>query len=74
MTKNQKIRRVAELVAQGVTFRQIERRLAKTICNGRPGNGSTAFRLFARAPKVRASHQLNAPGSGALRIVKNQAA
>lgn len=47
MTRNQKIRRVTELVEQGLTFRAIEARLRKTLgIKPRKSNGTVAFRLY----------------------------
>lgn len=45
MTKNQLIRRVKELRKAGVSFREIEARLTKTLGLSKPGNGTVAFRL-----------------------------
>ena len=49
MTKNQTIRRVKELRNEGLSFRAIEVRLRRTLGLSKPGNGTTAFRLVAKA-------------------------
>jgi hypothetical protein len=49
VTKNQKIRRVIELRNEGLSFREIEARLQRTLGLAKAGNGTKAFRLVARA-------------------------
>lgn len=48
MTTNQKIRRINQLRAEGLSFRDIEKRLARTLRVGTVMNGTKAFRLFKR--------------------------
>lgn len=49
MSRTRIVRRVKQLRKAGVSFREIEARLTKTLGMSAPGNGTRAYRLLNKA-------------------------